>query len=79
VATDCPQLHLAVTQHEALTRLDQHLDRMSGAANARLWTEQAMRSGAAVRALAQDALAALGAPIDPPPPSSAVYVRDRAT
>lgn len=78
VANDCPQLRLTAAQRDALARLDQHLDGMSGAANAQLWTEHAVRSRPewdAVRALARDVLAALGAPSDLPPPSSAVYIR----
>src|SRR5215212_10645109 len=82
LAADCPQLRLEPGQRRALDRLDGYLDRMSGAANAGLWTEGAVRSSpewVEVRALARDALAALGAPDDLPPPGDAVYVRGRAT
>ena len=80
LAADCPQVLLEPGQRHALDRLDGYLDRMSGAANAALWTEGAVRSSPEweeVRALARAGLAALGAADDLPPPGGAVYARGR--
>lgn len=68
---DCPQIRLEPEQEHALERLDDTLERMSGEANAPLWTEGALRERdewARVRRLARAALAALGHPADLPPP-----------
>jgi hypothetical protein len=72
-----PGNHLSPAQRTALARVDEFLTRMSGAANAPKWTDAAVQSSpewVAVRALAADALRALGAPVEPPPPSDAVFV-----
>ena len=45
LAADCPQLQLEAGQRHALERLDARLARMSGSANARRWTDEAVRSG----------------------------------
>jgi hypothetical protein len=72
---------LSPAQRSSLARVDEALTRMSGGANSALWTAVALRSApewADVRVLAADALRALGAPIQPPPPSDAAYVPGRA-
>jgi hypothetical protein len=72
---------LSPAQHTALDRVDDVLRRMSTAGNAHVWSDAALRSApdwATVRSLAADALRALGAPVEPPPPNDAVYVRGRA-
>jgi hypothetical protein len=68
---DCPQIRLEAEQEHALERLDDTLERMSGEANASLWTARALREReewAHVRRLARAALAALDHPADPPRP-----------
>jgi hypothetical protein len=72
---------LSAEQHAALSMVDGLLDAMSGAANARLWTERALREGAEwgrVRAAAAAALRAFGWPVEPPPPTQNVYVSGAA-
>ena len=79
---DCPQLQLEAHQHESLDRLYRYLEERSARDRAAFWTEAAIQSSpewVAVRRLAVSALTSLGAPIDLPPPTDAVYVRDRAT
>ena len=73
----CQQIELAPEQARALAAVDALLARMSGAANAALWTEAALRERvewAEVRAAAAAALLALGYPIEPPPPTDNIYV-----
>jgi hypothetical protein len=79
---DCPQIVLTSEQRVALEEVDGYLDGMSGAANASLWTEQAIRSSAEwaiVRQLACVALVAIGAPVALSTPTVAVYIRAPCT
>src|SRR3954469_23622245 len=67
---------LSAGQHAAVGAVDDLLGAMSGAANARLWTERALREGAEwarVRAAAAAALRTFGWPAEPPPPTRNVY------
>ena len=82
LAADCPQLRLERAQRRALDQLDEHLKRMGAVAGAGPWTEDAVRTSPeweAVRKLARDALAALGAPVDLTPPGDAAPARGRTT
>jgi hypothetical protein len=72
---------LSVEQHAALSAVDGLLDAMSGAENASLWTEQALREDPEwdrVRAAAAAALRAFGWPVELPPPTQNVYVSGAA-
>jgi hypothetical protein len=65
-------------QRRCLKAVDGALARMSDQNASDLWTDEGLRTSvewARVRALARDALRALGLPADPPPPSSAIYVK----
>ena len=73
---------LTPIQVARLQAVDTLLDHMSGAAQAHLWTPEALRTApewVTVRGCAQAALAALGWPFEPPPPTDSVYVSGRAT
>jgi hypothetical protein len=81
LVSDRPQVELSAAQREALARLDAQLDAMSGESRRALWSEAAMRGArewAATRRLAREALAALHAPDDLPPPPDATYIRGAA-
>ena len=70
LALDCPQLRFEPEQRVVLERLDERLDRLRGAGSVALWTATALRDSAewtTVRALAADALRAIGAPRELPP------------
>jgi hypothetical protein len=75
---DCPQLELTGDQVTALDAVDHALAAMSGPAQAGFWTEVSLRESlewARVRSVAAEALGALGAPVESPPPRHGVYVR----
>ena len=79
LVTSCQQLELAPAQRAALASVDAALSRMGGTAQARLRTPDALRAApewALVREHAARALAALGRPVEPPPPARATYLPD---
>jgi hypothetical protein len=62
---------LSERQRRLLDRLDQELEEMSGAQNASLWTEEALRKAPEwehIRVLAKEALESFGWEVNPPPP-----------
>jgi len=82
LTTDCPQLQLSPVQREALERLDEHLEGMSGPAHAALWTGPALREApewTAARRLARAALRAIGEPADHPASAGGPPARGSAT
>ena len=82
LVSDCPQVELSGVEADSLRRVDAMLADWSGEGRPDLWSDSALRSApewAALRERAADALRALGAPIEPPPPSSSFYIPGRAT
>jgi hypothetical protein len=68
-ARQCPGLEWTVEQQHLLDELDTLLAGMSGQAHAALWTDEALRQDpewARVRAVAKQALLALGVPLAEP-------------
>ena len=75
---DCPQIELTSEQQVALSAVDRSLEDISGSLRAELWTEMALRHSTewqVVRRVATTALEALGAPVDDPAASDAIYLR----
>jgi len=82
LVSDCSQVRLSATERHALERLDAQLAAMNGSVRREIWSEAAVRQApewAATRRLAWEALDALQAPADLPPPDDAVYIRGAAT
>ena len=80
--SDCPQVELSAAQQETLGQLDAHLEAMSAAPRAPLWTDAAVRGApewVTVRRLAREALVALGEAYALPPSSDSTYIPGAAT